>query len=354
MRVLLDAYWWVSGPDSLRNVVQAQVRTWMRVFPQDDVHLLVKRSDEAAVRADLGDAVTTWGTRLFPQGVAGMAAAPRAARRAGVDAYLTHNYAGADGRGCVFVHDFLFQRHPEWFTRAERAYFGIMPLVVGRARGAVFTTEVERDAAVRRNSRMRATTIAPLGPPLGQLHTEPDPVTAVEHLAAFDLTVGRLNARKNLGATLGAASLAASITPDHPLLVVGQPDGKAADLSDEVRRAERTGEVLFLDRVSDAQLLWLYQRADRFVFLSQGEGFGLPPLEALHFGSADVLVNDLPVFREVLGDRATFVDGTDPAAVAAALDAPRGPRRTGPGRADVEGLWEQHVRALRAELLRRS
>ena len=48
-----------------------------------------------------------------------------------------------------------------------------------------------------------------------------------------------------------------------------------------------------------------------FVFLSEYEGFGLTPLEALSAG-VPIVVNDTPVAREVYGDAAWYVaDATD-------------------------------------------
>ena len=55
------------------------------------------------------------------------------------------------------------------------------------------------------------------------------------------------------------------------------------------------------------------------MFLSDYEGFGLTPLEALRAG-VPVLVGDTPVAREVYGDAAVFVDTSDVPAIAAHLE----------------------------------
>ncbi len=61
-----------------------------------------------------------------------------------------------------------------------------------------------------------------------------------------------------------------------------------------------------------------YADADILLQLSAYEGFGLPPLEAQAAGIA-VVCADIPVFREVLGDGALFVDRADPNAIASAV-----------------------------------
>ena len=75
--------------------------------------------------------------------------------------------------------------------------------------------------------------------------------------------------------------------------------------------------------------------ARALVFPSDDEGFGLPPVEALACGTP-VVACDVPALREVLGDRATFVDRDDLAGLAGrrrASSSARPPhRRAGPGR----------------------
>lgn len=74
-----------------------------------------------------------------------------------------------------------------------------------------------------------------------------------------------------------------------------------------------TNENRILDRVEfifdplDATLASLYKSASALVYPSLMEGFGLPPLEAMASGTPAV-VSDIPVFREIYGDSAIFVD----------------------------------------------
>lgn len=59
-------------------------------------------------------------------------------------------------------------------------------------------------------------------------------------------------------------------------------------------------------RVSNEELVKLYNRASVLIRLSDYEGFGYPPLEALFCGTP-VVVSDIAIFRELLNDSAVFV-----------------------------------------------
>ncbi|MFC6159252.1 MSMEG_0565 family glycosyltransferase [Kribbella jiaozuonensis] len=82
-------------------------------------------------------------------------------------------------------------------------------------------------------------------------------------------------------------------------------------------RAAQLGVApVVLGPVDDVDLPALVAGAEVFAFPSVKEGFGLAPLEALAAG-VPLVVSDLPVFRGIFGDAATYATG--PAALAQAL-----------------------------------
>jgi len=104
-----------------------------------------------------------------------------------------------------------------------------------------------------------------------------------------------------------------------PLVLVGATKPWAHELPD----------VTLTGRVPDDDLAAIYSGARALVFPSDDEGFGLPTIEALACGTP-VVATDIPVLREVLGDRATFVaagdlEGLLAAGVAATRPAPSPP-----------------------------
>lgn len=105
--------------------------------------------------------------------------------------------------------------------------------------------------------------------------------------------------------------------PPLPLVICGVSD--LGELGAAVPAALRQ-QIRLCKGISDEELGRLYAQARAFLFLSFIEGFGLPPFEALVHGTPTI-VSDIPVFREVLGDRVRYAQPSDPEDLARALEA---------------------------------
>ncbi len=118
---------------------------------------------------------------------------------------------------------------------------------------------------------------------------------------------------------------------DLPLVLVGPAKQWARELG------TREG-ITVTGHVSDDELAALYTGAHALVFPSDDEGFGLPTVEALACGTP-VVACDVPALREVLGDRATFVDCDDLGALLAAAEG-----ATRPAPAPPAFTWQDAAR----------
>lgn len=76
---------------------------------------------------------------------------------------------------------------------------------------------------------------------------------------------------------------------------------------EEVRGDKR---FIFPGFVPNNQLIKLYKQSRCNILLSQDEGFGFSYLESAFLGTPSIL-SDIPVFREIANDTASFVDKTD-------------------------------------------
>jgi glycosyltransferase involved in cell wall biosynthesis len=81
---------------------------------------------------------------------------------------------------------------------------------------------------------------------------------------------------------------------------------------------ERGRRLYWLEAISDEYLEMVYAASSCLLAASQGEGFGLPLIEAAQRGMP-VLARDIPVFREVAGECAHYFDGLGPDTLAAAV-----------------------------------
>jgi glycosyltransferase involved in cell wall biosynthesis len=320
MRILFDGYWWVSGPTSNQNVLRGIVTTWSQEFPEDELALAVPARHADPRPADLPAAVRVVRTHLRPHALTAMLEMARVGRRISADHVLNQNFAALQGHSTVFLHDVIFQTNPEWFSRRERLYFSLMPLSIRRAAAIWTSTDSEAGRVRRTNPHAPRITKVGIAPHPGLMQSTPTPPPGLETLRDFYLCVGRFNPRKNLAVAVEAATRSGVLSRAHPLVIVGEGDHDTMPLSAAARDAVGQAHIVFVRFVRDEQLAWLYTHARLMVFVSLDEGFGLPPVEALAFG-CPVLVSDIAVFHETMGDHATYVDPTDVDAVAAGFRA---------------------------------
>lgn len=322
LAVVLDAVWWTRGPESNRQVMRSMVRTWLAEHPADAITLAVRAGDEETVRAEVGGGVRLLPLRSPVHGLAVALELPLVARRRRVPGvFVVHNFTPVAGRAVTFLHDVLFQEHPEWFTRRERLYFAAMPWLARRARAVVTSSRTEQGRIRRHNPRLAVVEAVGLTVHDDLVAARPERPAlpgALDLDRGFFLTVARLNIRKNLQLVIDACDDPRVRALGLPVLVVGESSGRAAAASPAVARLEREGRVHFTGFVSTAQLRWLYANAAAFVCTSLDEGFGLPPVEAATFG-CPVVVTDAPVFRETMGTAAAYVDPADAAQLAATM-----------------------------------
>ncbi len=143
---------------------------------------------------------------------------------------------------------------------------------------------------------------------------------ALAHLASqpYLLSMGNTKLHKDLPTLLLAFSQLAPSIPDLRLLLVGAEPSGYLDAGPAGVAAETRPRVAFTGRVDDTELRALYAGAAAFVFPSQYEGFGLPPLEAMALG-APVVCAAAASLPEVVGDAALLFPAGEAGALTDAL-----------------------------------
>jgi glycosyltransferase involved in cell wall biosynthesis len=170
----------------------------------------------------------------------------------------------------------------------------------------------------------------------------------------FALYVGNIKPHKNLERLIDAFHELRQepAFESLKLVIIGDEITRYQGLRRAVHRHKLHKHVRFFGFVPMATLSVLYRLARVFVFPSLYEGFGLPPLEAMYFGTP-VVTSNVSSLPEVVGDAAILVDPYSTTSIAdgmrrALMDEELRAwlRERGPIRAS-EFSWERSVAAIR-------
>lgn len=131
-------------------------------------------------------------------------------------------------------------------------------------------------------------------------------------LRPFLFHLSRMSPSKNPQAILGLAAA----WPEMDFVLCGPAAGDAQALA----AAPHPPNVHFHLGIDDAQKTWAYANCAGFLFPSLTEGFGLPPIEAMHFGKP-VFLARRTCLPEIGGDAAGYFDDFDPATMRRIVEA---------------------------------
>ena len=133
------------------------------------------------------------------------------------------------------------------------------------------------------------------------------------------LMVGTIEPRKGYRQALGAFEQIWIKGANINLIIIGKPGWDDKGLLKSLdSHPQKDRHLFWFDKASDELLLNIYQKASALLMVSEGEGFGLPLIEAAKHG-LPIIARDLPVFREVAGAHAFYFTGTDSESLTSAL-----------------------------------
>jgi glycosyltransferase involved in cell wall biosynthesis len=331
MRIAIDARELLGRPTGAGRYLAELLARWTRDPAARDAEiLLITPSPLDAVRPWAGDGGAVL-TAVVAAGTPGtwwaQTSLPAAARRARASVLFGPAYEGpllSREPLVVSVHDVSFFAHPEWFSRREGLRRRALTRASARRARTVLTlTEFSRREIVRHlgvdGARVRVIPPAvDTHPCFGALSV---PAGADSPLREpLVLYAGSIFNRRHVPELVEGFARLARDRADARLELVG--DNRTlphVDLADVARAHGVAGRVTWRAYVPDEELARLYGRASVFAFLSEYEGFGLTPLEALRAGVPGIVL-DTEVAREAYGQAVRFVRLEDgPGAIAAAL-----------------------------------
>lgn len=212
-------------------------------------------------------------------------------------------------REIVTVHDLLFMDFPQYFPakyKAKNKFF--FRRSAKRADVLLTVSEFSKDEIVRHfgingedihltyNSILPSTEIA-------------DDIDLKKKygLGKYVLTVSRIEPRKNHLALLKAFAELDLANRGYQLVMVGGKDLEYADFFDYYNGlAEYLRQSILFLQVPFCDLVALYRHASLFVFPSFGEGFGIPPIEAIAYGCPMLCSNATAMAEFGLPDEVLF------------------------------------------------
>ncbi|QUN43895.1 glycosyltransferase family 4 protein [Burkholderia cenocepacia] len=233
-----------------------------------------------------------------------------------------NQYLDWQARGVRFafiVYDLLPALNPDWFTpKGRKSFRRWLTTIAIHADLLVCISQAVASDLERWLAGKLGLTDA--GPAIRWFHLGTDLVPE-EHPASLSapvsiagshpptrwaLMVGTVEPRKGYAAVLDAYEVLWEQDYSVGLVVVGKQGWHVDVLAERLRTHPEAGTRLFwLPDLDDTQLANLYRTLDGLIMASEGEGFGLPLIEAAH-NQMPILARDLPVFREVAGEHATY------------------------------------------------
>lgn len=229
-----------------------------------------------------------------------------------IDARVMHAVRGvADATIAVLIHDTIPLDFPEFQRPATASHFANkFRLMIECADLVICPSQATRrdiERHVPQAAKLPNLSVAHLGV---RSHS-PTPDALPENLhttAPYFVALGTIEPRKNHALLLDVWDQLSKRADPPQLFVVGQRGWN----NDAVFRRldRRPANVTEINDLPDGAVWALLDDATGLLFPTLSEGFGLPAAEATALG-IPVICNDLPVFREVLGDYPIYAEAPD-------------------------------------------
>lgn len=329
MRIAFDAKWFFVGHPSGRVFTRNVLESLIRYHPEHQYQIILNRGDRFKPIPFAGTNVIFDYASLGTNLTSNTLILPFRILKLRPDILVSQNFAVPCVRvpQLTIVFDVLFATDPQYFTWKERLYFTPIKPLLHFANGIITIsnyclTQLFKNGFLRSNQQGY---VVPLGVDERFFCSQNDDESQMHTVQAkyglpdrFILYVGRLNQRKNLGTLV--RSLAFLNDKSMKLVLCGPTDRKMFDINLLIRELSLQAKVLLTGVVDDDDLPWIYRSADVCAYVSQKEGFGLPPLEAMASG-VPVVVSSTSSLPEVCGDAAEYVNPEDPKDVARGLNS---------------------------------
>jgi len=317
VRIAIDCRELVGQPTGVGRYLSELLTAWGKI-PAASAHEFVFCSPERVTHSTLGGLrvscqISSGSGTLWEQRVL-----PRLVVKAGADVLFSPAYTcplWCRAPIVLMIHDVSFVAHPEWFSWREGFRRRTLTRLGARRAARVVT---QSDFSKREITRLLG--IDPSDIDVIYLGASSLQQPATTARLPIVLYVGSLFNRRHIPELLEGFRRLAARLPDARLEIVG--DNRTTpriDVEQLIAASGVSDRVHWRSYISDAELAALYSTASAFLFLSDYEGFGLTPVEAMSAG-IPIVVLDTEISREIYGPAAEYVARPDPDLIATSLE----------------------------------
>ena len=239
-----------------------------------------------------------------------------------------------DGVRVYFVvYDLLVIRRPEWFPQGSADGFVDWLSIITKADGAIciskYTAEDLSSWIIENNissDRGYSISVSHIGAdvenssPSYGIPKDADTVfNALSERPSF-VSVGTIEPRKSYDQIISTFELLWESGVDINLVIIGKEGWMVKSLIEKIKlNKELNNKLFWLEGVADEYLVKVYAKSTCLIAASEGEGFGLPLIEAAQH-KLPIIARDIPVFKEVAGQHAFYFTGKSPENLADAIN----------------------------------
>lgn len=259
--------------------------------------------------------------------------------------YLCHKHLR---RRCfAIVYDALPQTHPQFFWGPHQGGTDRFFFTLTKLDSLAFISQKSRrvfEERLRRSPVPNAL-VFPLGADVFGREANPAP-----NSANF-LVVGTVEPRKLHRVIMDAFDRLWESGRDYHLTFLGSPGWVPGNFIEQLYQRSQTDKNFhWIDKAADDHLLKALQAATGLIFVSELEGYGLPPLEALALGCPVIVSERLPSLEGLPGAGQIRLASVTEETVAAAADRMADPAVNAAMRENIKSLdlptWRQSINDL--------
>lgn len=234
----------------------------------------------------------------------------------GLSAELPGNLTEKKVAKVVTIHDLLFMRFPEYYSALDRQIYNWKTRTACKKADAIITISQATSIDLQEKfkvSHERIHVIPPIGsfrpilnPSISRKQTDSSPIL---------LCVSSFTHRKNLERLIDAFLKADGA---FRLVIAGKSGETRGSIQRKIKNIPISKVELMFD-VSESTLSQLWNEASAFIYPSLAEGFGMPVLDAMHFG-IPVITSKASSMEEICGHAGIYFEAASIESIQSAIE----------------------------------